>query len=97
MVKLDAFPYQRHGTLSGRLRSVRMETAQSPNGGPNASVLTHRGQVDLTGDHLRALPEGTRPIPGMSVTAEIKVGTRSVISYFIYPLIRGFDESIREP
>ncbi|SFK84436.1 HlyD family type I secretion periplasmic adaptor subunit [Methylorubrum salsuginis] len=97
MVKLDAFPYQRHGTLSGRLRSVRMETAQAPGAGPNASVLTHRGQVELTGDHLRALPEGTRPIPGMSVTAEIKVGTRSVISYFIYPLIRGFDESIREP
>lgn len=97
LIKLDAFPYQRHGTLSGRLRSIRMDTGQ---GGPSPAPtgnLTHRGQVELTADRLRALPEGTRPIPGMSVTAEIKVGSRSVISYFLYPVIRGLDESIREP
>ena len=35
--------------------------------------------------------------PGMTVTAEMKVGHRSVISYFLYPLLRGLDESIREP
>jgi HlyD family secretion protein len=36
-------------------------------------------------------------IPGMAVTAEMKAGRRSVISYFLYPLLRGLDESIREP
>jgi len=33
----------------------------------------------------------------MTVTAEVKVGSRSVISYFLYPIQRGFNESIREP
>jgi HlyD family secretion protein len=33
----------------------------------------------------------------MKVRAEIKVGHRSVISYFLYPIIRAFDESLREP
>ena len=32
----------------------------------------------------------------MAVTAELKVGRRSGISYFLYPLLRGLDESIRE-
>jgi HlyD family secretion protein len=36
-------------------------------------------------------------IPGLAATAEMKVGERSVISYFLYPVLRGFDESIREP
>jgi HlyD family secretion protein len=36
-------------------------------------------------------------MPGMKVRAEIKVGKRSVISYFLYPIIRVFDESLREP
>ena len=36
-------------------------------------------------------------LPGMTVTAEIKVGTRTIISYFLYPLLRGLDDSIREP
>jgi hemolysin D len=26
----------------------------------------------------------------------LKVGRRSVMSYFLYPLLRGLDESIRE-
>ena len=34
--------------------------------------------------------------PG-AVTAEIKIGTRRVISYFAYPLLRALDESFREP
>jgi hemolysin D len=36
-------------------------------------------------------------LSGLTVTAEMKVGHRSVISYFLYPLLRGLDESIREP
>jgi hemolysin D len=36
-------------------------------------------------------------IHGMSVTAEIKAGERTVLSYFLYPLLRGLDEAIREP
>ena len=62
-----------------------------------AAGVFHRCQVTLTGTQLSKLPEGARLIPGMTVTAEVKVGTRSVISYFIYPIRRGFSESIREP
>ena len=45
---------------------------------------------------LAASPD-IRLLPGMTVTAEIKVGTRSVISYFLYPLLRGLDDSLKEP
>jgi HlyD family secretion protein len=33
----------------------------------------------------------------MTVSTEIKVGQRTVISYFLYPLLRGLDNAIREP
>jgi HlyD family secretion protein len=35
-------------------------------------------------------------LPGMTATAEIVVGQRTVLSYFLYPLIRVVDEAIRE-
>jgi len=57
----------------------------------------HRSHVALTSTELSELPQGARLIPGMTVTAEVKVGSRSVISYFLYPIQRGFNESIREP
>ena len=57
----------------------------------------YRVLVDVADKRLHALPETFQMIPGMTVTAEMKVGHRSVISYFLYPLLRGLDESIREP
>jgi hypothetical protein len=52
------------------------------------------------GHHLKkqhvAYLQIARPDP-IFLRAEIKVGRRSVISYFLYPIIRAFDESLREP
>ncbi len=36
-------------------------------------------------------------LPGMTVSTEIKVGNRTVMSYFLYPILRGLDDAIREP
>jgi HlyD family secretion protein len=57
----------------------------------------HRALVHLVNTKLESLPEGARLIPGMTLSAEIKVGSRSVLSYFLNPLTKGLSESIREP
>jgi hemolysin D len=62
-----------------------------------AEQVFYRSRVVLTSHELRAVPNTFRLIPGMTVTAEIKAGERTVLSYFLYPLLRGLDESIREP
>ena len=33
----------------------------------------------------------------MTLTAEIKTGTRTILDYFFDPLMRGMSESLREP
>ncbi len=108
-IKVDAFPYQRHGLLRGRLRSISEESfspgaqkssdgsASSSMGGTSTGGAFHRGQVELTKTDLQNLPKGAHLIPGMTLSAEIEVGKRRIISYFLYPLIRGFSEAIREP
>jgi HlyD family secretion protein len=106
IVKVDAFPYQRHGFLKGRLAAISEESFAA-NGGGNQGVLPapvkeesgafHRGRVELMSTQLDEMPEGARLIPGMTLTAEIKVGRRSVLSYFLNPITRVFGESIREP
>jgi len=35
-------------------------------------------------------------MPGMAVTAEVKTGTRRIIEFFLAPLLRYKEESIRE-
>jgi HlyD family secretion protein len=102
VVKVDAFPFQRHGSLDGRLRAVAQESrTPRPGGeeadGPAGSGAMHRAQVTLAPPALRGLPDGAAPTPGMTVTAEIHVGARSVLSTFLLPLLRGAAESLREP
>lgn len=98
-VKFDAFPFQKFGTANGHIRTVSHGTfaKQGSEGGqPSAQLFRARIDVDISG--MKELG-GNAPVllPGMTVNAEIKVGRRSVISYFLYPLIKGLDESIREP
>jgi HlyD family secretion protein len=106
VVKVDAFPYQRHGFLKGRLAAISEESFPVTGGGQDAvlpapsrdaSGAYHHGRIELLDTKLEEMPPGARLIPGMTVTAEIKVGKRSVLSYFLNPLTRVFGESIREP
>lgn len=49
---------------------------------PENTTLAYKGKVA----HIET---------GMSLTAEIKVGERRIIEFFIYPLIRHLDEGMK--
>ena len=96
-VKLNAFPFQRHGTLSGAVRIISEDAfeKQLPNG---TTTVNYRARVALDEPiQLDKVGDNFRLTPGMSTVAEMKVGRRRVIHYFLYPLIRAWDTSIREP
>jgi hemolysin D len=98
-IKFEAFPFQKYGTGTGTVRVVSQDTFTPDPKSESAHRMPapyYRVLVDITDATLRLRPERIQMIPGMAVTAEMKVGRRSVISYFLYPLLRGLDESIRE-
>jgi HlyD family secretion protein len=96
-LKLEAWPFQKHGTLTGQLRTLS-EDAFNPDPKKDGEARPHyKARIEITSTKLRDVPPTFRLIPGMSVTAEINAGERTVLSYFLYPLLRGIDESIREP
>jgi HlyD family secretion protein len=98
-IKFDAFPFQKYGTASGEVRVISRDSFSpdpKSDGTRRSSAPYYRVLIDLRDTHLRLPPERAQLIPGMAITAEMKVGKRTVISYFLYPLLRGLDESIRE-
>lgn len=97
-LKVDAFSFQEHGMLDGKVRfisqdSFKRDTNDKSGGGLDAYYLS---RIPYSGQ-LRKLTPGARLLPGMTVTAEIVVGHRTVMSYLLFPLTRALDESIREP
>ena len=94
-VKLAAFPYQEHGTLKGKIRTIsedafEKETELGPQISYKARVeFEHPMKLENMGDSSISA--------GMTSVAEVKVGKRRVIQYFLYPIIRAWDEGLREP
>ena len=96
-LKLDAFPFQRHGTLDARVRTMSEDAFRrdaSAKSGADAYYVSHMTLDKIT---LKNMTETSRLLPGMTVTAEIVVGKRTVMSYLAWPLTKGLDEAVREP
>ena len=97
-LKVDAFSFMQHGMLEGKVRTIsqdsfKRDAADKNGGGMDAYYLS---RIQYTGG-LKKMTDGARLLPGMTVSAEIVVGHRTVMSYLLYPLTRALDESIREP
>jgi hemolysin D len=97
-IKLDAFPFQKHGTLDAKVRTLSEDAFRRDT--PNATTGTdayYVSRIDLGKGALKNMEPRARLLPGMTLTAEIVVGKRTVLSYLLWPLTKGMDEAIREP
>ncbi len=93
-VKLEALPFQRYGTLDGTVLDISPDAFQrNSNSGTEAF---YRGRLEVSGV-LRNQPADFTLLPGMKAEVEIKCGRRRIITYLIYPLIKGLDEAFHEP
>lgn len=90
-LKYDAFPYQRYGVKGGKL--IYLSPAKGTNAENQASAFTAR--VELK-DREMSVKGQARPLAaGMSGTAEIVVGKRTLASYVFEP-IRQLRENLAE-
>jgi hemolysin D len=91
VVKIDAFPYTRFGFLNGVVRSISTDAAQDRRQG-----LTFVARIRVDRDTMQINGQSLKLTPGMTVNVEIKTGKRSVAGYFLDPLVRSVEESLRE-
>ena len=96
-IKLDAFPFQRHGMLEGHVRSVSEDAFKRDIGAKSANDAYYVALVDIDKSELRNMIDASRLLPGMTLNAEIVVGKHTIISYLAWPLTKGLDEAVREP
>lgn len=95
-IKIDAYPFQKHGTMKGTILNMSADTFSRKSVRGGGDEYYYLARISLDQIQLDGLPQPTLLLPGMTLTGEIKTGERSVISFFLYPVIRAFDESLRE-
>jgi HlyD family secretion protein len=98
MVKLDAFDFIEHGMAKGDISWISEGAfmIDDRTGQPVQNPF-YKVRVRLTDTNLREVPEGFRLIPGMTLTGDVHIGTRSVLMYLVSGAIRHFSEAMREP
>jgi HlyD family secretion protein len=107
-VKLAAFTFQKYGMLEGKVVQVSADASDqggSDQNNPNSNVaaknkpsapLAYKAIVELKAQSL-AVDGVSYPLsPGMQVSAEVNLGTRTVLEYFLSPVTKAFHEAGRE-
>ena len=103
-IKLDPFQFVEHGTATGRVSWISEGTfATDPLTGNTLNAAGqpippyYKARIDFTNLKLHDVPANFRLVPGMTLQADIHVGVRSLFMYLVRGLVRGLDESMREP
>ncbi|MCB1800108.1 MAG: HlyD family type I secretion periplasmic adaptor subunit [Gammaproteobacteria bacterium] len=90
-IKVDAFPFTRYGSIGGWVLGIANDAVPDETRGLvyTMRVALERSQIAVNGHPVELGP-------GMTVSVETKTGTRRLIEFFLSPLLRYKDESVRE-
>jgi hemolysin D len=97
ILKIDAFNYVAHGTAEGRLSWISAGAFGVDDDGKPVDTSFYKARCSVDATHFTGVPANFQLIPGMTLTADIKVGTRSLARYLLDGVLRGFNEAMREP
>lgn len=90
-VKVDAFNFTKYGLIDGEVISISEEAIEDEKLG-----LFYSTRVKLSENKINVDGKWVNLSPGMSVAVEIKTGQRRLIEYFLSPILRHKQESIKE-
>jgi hemolysin D len=106
-IKFDTFPFSQYGMAEGTVRVVSPDafTAQDEARNPTSTVPVlasntepfYRTRIAIERVALHDVPTAFHVTPGMPVTADVKVGKRTILKYLLGWVLPVAQEAMREP
>jgi len=105
-IKFDTFPYTQYGMARGIVRLVSatsfapQDEQKTPGAVPVANTsgeVYFRARITLDSIDLHDTPPNFQLVPGMPVTADIRVGKRTVLGAILNRIVPLATEGLREP
>lgn len=90
-VKVDAFNFQKFGTLKGKVREISPDAIEDKERGQ-----LYRVMVSIDEEKLHTDNRNLQVYPGMAVSAEIKTRKKRIIDFFLEPFQTYKSEALRE-
>jgi hemolysin D len=90
-VKVDTFNFTKYGLIDARVVNIGSDSVEDPQLG-----WVFKLRLRLDHDSIAVEDKMVKLSPGMAITAEIRTGKRRLIEFFLSPLLRYKQESVRE-
>lgn len=90
-LKFVSYDYSRFGTLDGTLRQISASTYLDEENQPY-----YRAEIAIDKNYLGRQSGELDILPGMTLTADIQTGQKTLLEYLLRPVTRGFDNAFRE-
>ena len=90
-IKVGTYDFDTYGAISGTLTSISAYTFLDPEKKPY-----YKCDVTLDKNYLGDDPNKNLVSPGMTVTAEVKTGKKSLLKYMLKPINRTFNQAFHE-
>ncbi len=88
-VKLDTFPFQKYGTIKGKIVSISPDAFEDEKLG-----TAYKIKVELERLFINVGGRNVPVFPGMTASVEVKTGKRRIIEFFLSPIVKYADESL---
>ena len=96
-LKLASFPFQRYGMIDAKVARVSADsTERSGDAAKSGGAFAYRAQLEPMAQELRLGEARHALLPGMQLTAEIKLAERTVLEYILSPVQKIAAEAGRE-
>lgn len=97
-LKLAAFPFQKYGLLDARVLRVSADSTERGGGeaGKAGGAYAYRVQLVPSAQVLQLGETRHALLPGMQITAEIRMAERTVLEYLLSPVTKVAHEAGRE-
>lgn len=95
-IKVDAFPFVEHGLALGKIGWVSEGAFTTDDDGRPVEPF-YRARVAINEMRFTRVPASFRLIPGMTLSADVHIGQRSVLGYIVAGATGGLNEAMREP
>jgi hemolysin D len=102
-IKVDAFMFTRYGLVGGKILDISSDAVARDSAPPSregradpVQELEYVARISLDSSEMQIADSTADLSPGMTVSVEIRTGTRSIVDYLLSPLGRYRHDSFRE-
>ncbi|MBO6781955.1 MAG: HlyD family type I secretion periplasmic adaptor subunit [Alphaproteobacteria bacterium] len=93
-IRVNTYDFVKFGTLRGKVTQIAADATEDP--GSEGSVFNYVVLLKTDKTHLGPTPQDQPVVPGMQVTADFKIGERTILSFLTDRVAQTAETALRE-